>query len=136
MEENWTVELIVELFQILEEFGDTGSLWVGVANSKPTFSFNCNDEFFWACSDEEEILPTDLPILRKAFEDLRATGTNRYSIFGADLFVCRKRGMRPQGACYPESVPEMWPLLDACGPEREVGLGNPYRPGERKKTKR
>ena len=43
--------------------------------------------------------------------------------------------MRPQGAYYPESDPETWPLFDDCGPEREVGLGNPYRPGERKKLK-
>lgn len=52
----------------------------------------------------------------------------------SSLFACRSRKMRPQGACYPDDHPELWPLFDACGPEREVGMGNPYRPGERKKA--
>lgn len=134
MEESWTVELIVELFRILDELGYPDSILVGVANNKPTFSFNCSDELFWGCSDREEILPTDLPMLRQSYEDVKASGTKYYSIYGQTLFICRKRGMRPQGAYYPESDPETWPLFDDCGPEREVGLGNPYRPGERKKN--
>jgi hypothetical protein len=46
-------------------------------------------------------------------------------VWGCDLFVCRERKMRPQGAVYPEDR-RFWPLFDACGPEREVGLGNPH----------
>lgn len=52
-----------------------------------------------------------------------------------DLFAARVRGMRPQGAAYTFYPPETWPLFDACGPEREIGFGNPYRPGEYKREK-
>ena len=130
--DSWTVETITKLFQIFEDFDDAKCLWVGVENSSPVFSFLCNDEFFWGCSDGEHISPNDLPMLRQAYEDARAAKESA-KFYGPTLFICRKRGMRPQGACYPDLVPELWPLLDACGPEREVGLGNPYRPGELKK---
>ncbi|UDL15984.1 hypothetical protein QEH42_gp234 [Microbacterium phage Pumpernickel] len=46
------------------------------------------------------------------------------------LFAAKSRKMRPQGAYY-KSIPEnIWHLFDACGPEREVGMGNPRKPGE------
>ena len=48
----------------------------------------------------------------------------------ADLFAARSRQERPQGACYSGYDRSIWSLFDACGPEREVGLGNPYVPGE------
>lgn len=48
----------------------------------------------------------------------------------ADLYAARVREMRPQGACYSRYPEEAWPLFHAAGPEREVGHGNPYRPGE------
>lgn len=49
-----------------------------------------------------------------------------------DLFCARVRGERPQGACYSRYPQELWPLFDAVGPERETGLGNPFKPGEYK----
>lgn len=42
------------------------------------------------------------------------------------------RKERPQGACYPSNK-DLWPLFDACGPEKPTGFGNPYKPGEYKK---
>jgi len=35
------------------------------------------------------------------------------------------------GAFYRYIEKELWPLLDACGPEREVGFGNPKSPGDK-----
>lgn len=44
----------------------------------------------------------------------------------AELFAARVREMRPQGACYKGYPKDLWPLFDACGPERETGMGNPH----------
>jgi len=43
--------------------------------------------------------------------------------------------MRPQGAYYQQCVPlELYHLFDECGPEREVGFGNP-KPQHKDKSK-
>ena len=104
-----------------------------------TLFVQCNDFFFWGSADCEEITPDDLPALAQACKDanevtLHDVNGKQYgygSVYGPSLWIARKRGERPQGACYPKHK-ELWPLYDACGPEREVGLGNPYKPGEPK----
>ena len=78
--------------------------------------------FFWGCSDAEEIEVDDLPALEKAMED------GGY-IWGSYLFVCRKRGMRPQGAWINAGIHsrggfKLQPFLDA-GPVREIDVVNP-----------
>ena len=94
-----------------------------------TFFINCSDEFFWGGADCEELTPENIHILEEALEDCRRVNRVLASCYAASLFCCRVRKMRPQGCCYP-SEREFWPLFDACGPEREVGLGNPYPLGE------
>ena len=97
---------------------------------------NCNDLFFWGCSDLEVVTPETLPFLEKAIKDCKDIDDNNDpkvlgadpELIGMDLYCCRQRGMRPQGACYPKHK-EYWPLIDACGEERELGVGNPYPPG-------
>jgi len=94
-----------------------------------TFFVNCNDLFYWGCADGEEITVESLPVLKQAFEDCeKAVKWGR--LWAMQLYCCRMRKMRPQGCCYPKQK-ELWPLVDACGPERETGFGNPYPPGER-----
>ncbi len=101
---------------------DIDLLWRVDDNNEIRAAINVNDVFFWGCSDAEEIEVEDLPELEKALED------GGY-IFGSYLFVCRKRGMRPQGAwinlCaknYDDFKAQ--PFLDA-GPVREIDVGNP-----------
>lgn len=89
----------------------------------------CNDVFAWGCADAETITPDNLPQLRKALADVAAVAETWAGDEAAYLFVARIRQHRPQGACYPEDR-KLWPLFDACGPERELGLGNPYAPGQ------
>jgi len=112
-----------------------------------TFFVNCNDLFHWATADAEKLTPENLPELRQAVADVRAargvpTGhfprldrdaTNEernkeaadWSCWydaggmGADLFCARVRKMRPQRPCYERWPPELHPLFDACGPERD-----------------
>lgn len=100
---------------------EDGKLFCGV---------DCSDCFFWGSADAEPLTPETLPILRQALEECEAMDkehTDWYCyIFVGDLFAARIRKMRPQGASYEIYPPGLWPLFDACGPERETGLGNPH----------
>lgn len=85
-------------------------------------SVNCNDMFFWGCADGEDVAIEEIPALQECWTLAPENGT--------DLWISRKRCERPQGAYYTYIDEQYWPLFNACGPEREVGSGNPYRPGE------
>ena len=95
-----------------------------------TFWVKCSDTFCWGCADAEDLTPETLPILKQASEDCKAVDRILGSLHACDLFAARIRQMRPQGAAYPKNR-DLWPLFDACGPERETGFGNPRKPGER-----
>lgn len=105
---------------------DEGKLWIAE---------NCNDLFYWACADMEEITPETLPILKQAIADCDAAyldheGKHKEghgSIYAGTLYACRIRGMRPQTPCYGSQPPWIRPLLDACGPDRpETGTRSLY----------
>lgn len=89
-----------------------------------TFLVNCNDVFFWGCADAEHVTRENVDELERAYADCRAA--SGHPTYGAALFCARLRKERPQGAAYPKE-PKLWPLFDACGPERAVGLGNPRK---------
>jgi|HubBroStandDraft_4_1064222.scaffolds.fasta_scaffold00029_108 hypothetical protein len=91
------------------------------------FFINCNDQFWWGTGDNEDLTPENIGELEKAYADCNAIDKVCGKHHAQSLFCCRVRKMRPQGCCYPPR--EYWHLFDACGPEREVGLGNPYPPG-------
>lgn len=95
-----------------------------------TFFVNCSDVFSWGSADLEDLTPERLEAFEQALKD--CTDTAGSNVYGPELFCARMRGCRPQGAAYPENE-RLWPLFDACGPERDTGLGNPYRPGQRKR---
>jgi len=104
---------------------------------------NANDLLAWGCADATEITPENFEQLKQAFTDCAqaaaAAGLDEHLAIvmsGAALFSCRVANMRPQGAAYPdkEYFTALRPLFDACGPERPVGLGNPYAPGDYKPT--
>lgn len=99
---------------------------VSVNDKECSCYINCSDMFVWGCSDSEDITFDDFASLRECLT-LTPCGT--------DLWVCRKRGQRPQGAYYSYIPEEHWHLFHACGPEREVGLGNPYAPGGYKRRR-
>lgn len=86
----------------------------------------CNDFFHWGCADLERVTPDNIGMLEKACEDCRAAD-DCCSHYGELLFCARLRGMRPQGAYYKHLPKELHHLFDACGPLREVGLGNPKK---------
>jgi hypothetical protein len=97
-----------------------------------TFWVKCSDLFWWGTADLEELTPENVGLLEQSYRDAKAAAPGDCTAegYGSLLFCCRVRGLRPQGCCYPENR-ALWPLIDACGPEREVGFGNPYPPGGR-----
>jgi hypothetical protein len=102
--------------------------WTREPYAPITFLVLCNDVFDWGTADCEPLTPDNIYEFEQAIADVRAATQN--DTYASMLFCARRRKQRPQGACYP-SDRGLWPLLDACGPERETGLGNPYRPGQR-----
>lgn len=119
---------VLTLFAMFPNDCSESLLWRCDGGYAPiTFMVNCSDEFAWACADAEPITPADIDALEQAFTDVRAVDPD--ALYQAPmLFVARKRGMRPQGAAYPTDA-RLHPLFDACGPERQIDLGNPKRPG-------
>lgn len=105
----------------------TGNLWWRRDDAGALRIFVlCPDFFAWGGADLEEI--TDATI-----ESLEATVQECEALLGRDnaddaflLWCARQRGKRPQGAYYNSLEEALWPLFDACGPAREVGLGNPH----------
>jgi hypothetical protein len=81
------------------------------------FTVLCNDAFYWGSADAEELTQDSFNDLEKSIVD---AGDD-----GCLLYCARRRGMRPQGAMYEYLDKNSWTLFDACGPEREVGIGNP-----------
>lgn len=92
------------------------------------FGVNVSDVFGWGCADLEEVTSENIDYLEQAIVDCQATLPDSWEGYGPWLFAARNRKTRPQGASYPGGR-ELWPLFDACGPERETGFGNPYKLG-------
>lgn len=112
-----------------------GSDWVPDEDAKhspfPGYRYNgeinciiCSDVFFWGSADSETITEETFPDFLKAVDDCKGSKE-----IGAWLYCARIRKERPQGAAYTFIAKDLWPLFDACGPEREVEFGNPYKPG-------
>ena len=89
-------------------------------------SIDCSDLFHWACSDSESVAPCDLPDLIDAFQTMKTLDAPYWT---GELFVCRRRRMRPKGPWYGycdtdgkvrrRFVPiAVQSVFDACGPER------------------
>lgn len=90
-----------------------------------TFFVNCNDLFWWASADCEKVTPENIHLLEESLKDIAEI--DDCSEMGGELFCCRSRKIRPQGAAYPKDE-RMWSLFDACGPDRDVDkkpFGNP-----------
>lgn len=99
--------------------------WHFVAGTtRPQLFANCNDTFYWACSDCEEITPANLAILENAYRDLANADVpvpgRAPVVYFPELFAARVRGTRPQRARLAEiDTPEVVALFEACGPVRD-----------------
>jgi hypothetical protein len=83
-----------------------------------TFWIRCDDLFYWACGDLEEIKVEMLPELQKCIDDCINIDPDMGMLEAGNLFACRRRKMRPQKPAYPKNK-ALWTLFDSCGPERK-----------------
>ena len=125
--ESQPASLDVERLLRLFAFDYTESLWwrgsdENAVDGELQFYVTCNDFFWWGTADCERITQDDLDALEQAFDDAGAVGCRED---GPELWVARKRGMKPQGAAYKYIPEAMRPLFDACGPSRESSITNP-----------
>lgn len=74
------------------------------------FYIQCNDLFYWACSDAEHIQESEFPDLLRAYEESPKNGEL--------LWCARKRGMRPQWPYYKYFSEAEHALFNVAGPER------------------
>lgn len=126
-------EFILDVLRLADKYEIHNMLWWRTDGeySPATFFVKSNDLLFWGCADAEPITPENLDDLEQAIKDCESINSCAAG-YGCNLFVCRMSKTRPQGAMYPIDI-ELWPLFNECGPEREVGFGNPYKPGEYKR---
>jgi len=149
------IEDVCAILQMIDGFschsyGDmTDVIWWRTGSEKEyapiTFFVNCNDLFYWACADCEELTIENLPRLKQAIQEVQdafgVTGKERPPAdykdeklmleyrdkfdkhfesgkWGAALFCCRERKMRPQIPYYKLIPKELVDMFNACGPER------------------
>jgi hypothetical protein len=94
-------------------------------NENLEFYFLCNDFFYWGCADAEDITSQeDVDLFEQCIKDCKAIA-EQGEVYAKELYCSRRAKMRPQGAYYEAIDKRFWPLFDACGPERELNMGNP-----------
>lgn len=120
-------KFILRVLELCYRYDSRELLGWSVKDGAVSFYVNCNDLFFWGCADSEEITQESVDVLEKALADCKAVNMVTGTIEAGSLYAARIRNMRPQGACYECIEKEFWPLYDECGPEREVGPGNPIK---------
>ncbi len=86
----------------------------------------CNDLFYWGTADLEELTAENIDSYEQTYKDAE-TALQFGHCHADELWCCRVRKMRPQGACYKSIPKELWPLFDTCGPEREIDICNPRK---------
>ena len=124
------MEFVRRLLTLLARYDQHDDLWWSVGkDGELHFFIKCSDVFAWGTADAERVIAETVECLAAAYEDAQGASLDDGAAYGGALYVARQRQMRPQGAAYPKE-PAVAALFDVCGPEREVGLGNPYRPGE------
>jgi len=86
-------------------------------NESLDFFVNCNDLFLWGTADAQKVTSADVVLIEATIKECWAIDPDCYEFDGLYLWVARQRKMRPQQCEYPDSE-KLWPLFDACGPER------------------
>jgi len=131
-------EDILTILDAFAMFGDLGSsddlMWRTDTEYAPiTLFVNCNDLFYWACADCEEVTIENLDVLKQAIADCKEVDAMFGTIWATKLFCCRLRGMRPQNPAYPnpnQNREALWALFDACGPPRDDTGKRPVAKGK------
>lgn len=86
--------------RVLDMFQDSpDDLWwardgKSTKSGRMRFYVKCNDTFYYACTDFEEITPDNIDLLEQTFAECVALG-NHADCYAPTLFVARVRKMKP-----------------------------------------
>lgn len=109
----------VFMTRVLDLFSQLDShdmLFWRMENGSIRFFVICNDTFFWATADVEEITQSNIKDLEQAVADVQATDPGADEWMGPLLFCARQRNIRPMPSM--EVHEALRPLFNACGPKR------------------
>jgi hypothetical protein len=122
-----TATRVLKLLDEHEQYDDVW--WSCKGEYAPiTFFVNCNDLFYWACSDAVIITDKNIELLESSYIEASKHENECGECYASLLFCCRDREMQPQGAYYKDIPKSMWPLFDSCGPDRSEEKGNTKKP--------
>lgn len=119
MERN-EIKFMTKLLVLVSEYDVRESLYW---DEDLNFYIICNDIFWWATSDAEDITEETLPILEQALEDAGDTGYD-----GPYLYCARQRKMRPQGAAYKYIDESNYVYFDEFPERDDTEPGNTPKP--------
>lgn len=105
---------IRRIMTALEDFDLFDEILWNVKVGRIAFFIRCNDLCHLATADAEEIDVSDLPDLKRAMTDCIEAGDEVFAAYGASLWVCRKRGMRPTARELGSMPDELMPLFEAA----------------------
>lgn len=130
-------ENLYEIVTIAAKYGIASKLFYeyNEDTGKVHIFINCNDWFAWGLAESMEIKKNDIELFEQSLKDAKEADPLYGAAWGDLLFASRKESMRPQSPYY-ESIPQtLWDLFDGTGPERELGIGNPYNGKIKKQPK-
>lgn len=91
--------------------------WYFAEDGQLNFCLNCNDLFWWATADSEDITPDNFHLLDEAWKKLQSDHDKIY--YFTNLFASMSRKMRPQRPAMKNMPDYIRELFLACGPERD-----------------
>lgn len=114
------LNFILDFLGVIAEIDACGEIWWRTDGkfAPVTFLINCNDLFYWASADCEEVNPENIHILKQAIEDSKELTDSHHALL---LFCARVRNMRPQRPYYKYFSDGMKKLMDEAGPWRWPG---------------
>jgi len=110
---------VIEVMK-LTAFYLTDQVFWRVDDGKLRLFLDCSDTFAWACSDAEEVLPSNFGLLCKALQDTRAFDESM--TLGPSLFCSRARNCKPMPQWFDhwakagEKYEKCLTLFDDLGP--------------------
>ena len=82
----------------IQKLADDGILWFRLNKegflSEVKMAVNCNDTFWWACAEAEDVTLEEISSLYNYCYDEQ--GNEKYDGWGHTIWACLHRGMRPQ----------------------------------------
>ena len=100
---------VMALFGFPHGADNAGSLlWHSCDDGTFKFSADCSDTFAWGTADSEQIEESDMPLLRRCWDDLRAV--HGEWVLG-ELYAARKRGMCPMHLWMEREAPAVRALF-------------------------